>query len=186
MAKPGDVIDNPVTGERITFVRTSRDTDGRLVQFDLVVQPGGSPVGAHAHPVQTERFKVLKGALCASMDGRELCLVEGDELTIPPGTPHYWRNASHETLHVIVELLPALRWEALFETMFGLARDGKTDRRGRPNPLQAAVIFHEFHDEAVPVARIDRMFFALIPFLAPLGRYVGYKPTYARYTNDAA
>ena len=35
MIQPGDVIENPVTGERITFVRTSAQTGGALAEMDL-------------------------------------------------------------------------------------------------------------------------------------------------------
>ena len=33
MARKGDVIENPVTGERITFLETSESTDGGLLRF---------------------------------------------------------------------------------------------------------------------------------------------------------
>ena len=35
---------------------------------------------------------------------------------------------------------PALQFESLIETMFALAADGKTNRKGMPNPLRLAVI----------------------------------------------
>jgi len=183
MAHVGDVIDNPITGERITFLQTSGDTGGKLLQIDLVVQPGGFPIGAHIHPKQEERFKVVTGRLRAWLNDREQNLVAGDKLIIPAGTPHYWKNMSNEAIHLIVEFRPALQWETLFETMFGLARDGKTDKQGRPNPLHMAVIFNEFEDEAQPVAAMDRILFKLIPLLAQLGMSMGYKAVYPRYSK---
>ena len=41
MAKQGDVIENPVTGERIVFRQTSADTNGELLQFELYLKPHG-------------------------------------------------------------------------------------------------------------------------------------------------
>ena len=35
MAYTGEVIENPVSGERITFRRTSADTNGELLEFDV-------------------------------------------------------------------------------------------------------------------------------------------------------
>ena len=183
MAVKGDVIDNPVTGERITFLQTSRDTGGALVEFELVVAPGGAPVAAHVHPFQSERFRVVKGTLSARVAGREQILAAGEEMTVLAGTPHSWKNATDELLQVLIEFRPALRWESLFETMFGLARDGKTDRRGRPNLLQAAVIFTEFRHEAGPASQSDRLLFKLLPLLALLGRSLGYRPTDPDYSN---
>jgi len=85
---------------------------------------------------------------------------------------------SDAACHIVVEMRPALQWETLFETMFGLARDGKTDKQGRPNPLQVAVTFNQFKDEAHPVEARDRMLSKLIPILAQLGKRMGYKAVY--------
>jgi hypothetical protein len=61
MAHAGRIIHNPVSGERIEFLRTARDTDGRLLEFDLQLAAGGKVPGAHVHPEQEERFRVLEG-----------------------------------------------------------------------------------------------------------------------------
>ena len=46
---------------------------------------------------------------------------------------------------------PALQFEKLIETMFGLANDGKTNKKGLPNPLRLAVIAnHHFDDVRLP------------------------------------
>jgi quercetin dioxygenase-like cupin family protein len=184
MAKAGDVIDNPCTGERITFLKTASDTGGSLLQIELVAQPNGFPVGAHTHPKQEEHFHIISGELSVWLDGQAHHYTAGDKLVIPSGTPHYWTNTGHEELKIIIELRPALRWETYFESMFGLARDGKTDKKGMPNPFQMAVIAHEFRDEAGPVTRAHRLIFKLLPLLAVLGRWMGYKASYPEYTRQ--
>ena len=35
MAFSGQTIDNPVSGERITFIQTAADTGGELLEFEL-------------------------------------------------------------------------------------------------------------------------------------------------------
>jgi hypothetical protein len=73
---------------------------------------------------------------------------------------------------------PALQFESLLETMFVLAEDGKTNRKGMPNPLRLAVIARA-HFETVqlpqPPAWLQRAGLAMV---APLGRVLGYGPTY--------
>ena len=59
MIRTGDTIHNPVTGERITFLATSADTDGEAVVIETVVQPDGCVAAAHVHPSQSERFAAL-------------------------------------------------------------------------------------------------------------------------------
>jgi len=69
-----------------------------------------------------------------------------------------------------------------FETFFGLAKDGKTNRKGLPNPLQLAVLMREYEDElrlARPSHMVQR---ALFRPLAGLGRVLGYRGWYPRYT----
>jgi hypothetical protein len=41
VVQPGDAIQNPVTGERIVFLATSRQTHGEAVVIETQVQPGG-------------------------------------------------------------------------------------------------------------------------------------------------
>jgi hypothetical protein len=39
MAFTGQTIENPVSGERITFLQTARDTAGELLEFELELSP---------------------------------------------------------------------------------------------------------------------------------------------------
>ena len=62
--------------------------------------------------------------------------------------------------------------------MFALAADGKTNRKGMPNPLRLAVIANAHFDTVrlpFPPAWMQRVGLALG---APLGRLLGYEPTY--------
>ena len=73
---------------------------------------------------------------------------------------------------------PALQFESLLETMFALAADGKTSRKGMPNPLRLAVIAQAHFDTVrlpFPPAWLQK---AGLAMGAPLGRGLGYRPTY--------
>ena len=67
-------------------------------------------------------------------------------MTVPAGTPHKFWNAGDEAAHFVCEVRPALQFESLLETMFALAADGKTNRKGMPNPLRLAVIANAHFD----------------------------------------
>ena len=57
MARTGQTLVNPASGERITFRTTAAETDGELVAIDLELPEGGRvPGGLHIHPHQEERF----------------------------------------------------------------------------------------------------------------------------------
>jgi quercetin dioxygenase-like cupin family protein len=144
VAKAGDVIENPITGERITFLKTTRETNGELLRFKYIVPPRFY-IPEHIHPGQEERHEVLSGTLRGSVGGQERDYGEGERVVGPAGVPHAWKNPSgEEELHFVSEIRPPLVFETLLETTFGLARDGKTTKQGIPkNPLQIAVLADE-------------------------------------------
>jgi len=179
MFQSGSTIENPVTGERIVFLKTSRETDGEAVVFETLVQPDGFVAAAHVHPKQEERFEVLSGSLGLKLGGEEIVAGRGEKVTIPAGTPHRFWNAGDEETRFRCEVRPALQFEQLLETMFALATDGKTNRKGMPNPLRLAVIARAHFDVVrlpFPPAFVQRLGLALG---APLGRLLGYGSTYA-------
>src|SRR5213595_670998 len=186
MIRTGDTIRNPVTGECITFLATSADTDGEAVVIETVVQPDGFVAAGHVHPSQSERFAVVAGTL-GLMAGREkLELGPGDVATVDPGTAHRFWNAGDEPVRFVCEIRPALQFESLLETMFALAADGKTGRKGMPNPLRLAVIAKAHFDTVrlpFPPASLQRLGLAVA---APVGRLIGYEPTYAPAGEPAA
>ena len=188
MPRQGTIIENPATGGRIEFRRTAAETGGEAVEFDYYLRPGGFAVGGidHVHPHQEERFEVLEGDLGVRIDGDEWTATPGSRFAVLPETPHTVWNDGPDTMHAVVELRPALDVEAFFETVYGLARDGKTDERGLPGPLQLAVIAHAFRDEIYFAALPRRLQRAVAAALAPVGRRVGYRARYPRYADERA
>ncbi|MDH6196994.1 hypothetical protein M2272_003647 [Mycobacterium frederiksbergense] len=61
MARIGDEIEHPLTGERITFLETTASTGGEYLRFRLDVAPGGSIPNLHVHPGSQERFEIADG-----------------------------------------------------------------------------------------------------------------------------
>jgi quercetin dioxygenase-like cupin family protein len=177
MIRPGDRLENPITGEVLVFHRTAAETDGESVLVETIVRPQGFVAAAHVHPYQTERFEVLEGALGLRVGDKELVARPGDVATVAPGTPHRFWNAGESDARFLCEVRPALRFESLIETMFTLAADGRTNRRGMPNPLRLAVIARAHFDTVrlpFPPALLQR---AALAVGAPLGRALGYQAT---------
>jgi quercetin dioxygenase-like cupin family protein len=176
--RAGDTIENPVTGERIVFHKTSRDTGGEAVVIECFVRPHGFVAAAHVHPSQEESFQVLSGSVGFRTPLGEQIAGPGERVTVPAGTPHKFWNAGDDEAHFVCEVRPALQFEELLETMFALAADGKTNRKGMPNPLRLAVIANAHFDTVrlpFPPAWMQK---AGLLLGAPLGRLLGYRPTY--------
>lgn len=107
MIRTGTVIENPVTGERIVFRKTSRDTGGQAVVIETFVQPDGSVAAAHVHPSQEERFEVLKGSVGFRIARDKLVAGPGQRVTVPAGTPHKFWNAGDSEAHFVCEVRPS-------------------------------------------------------------------------------
>jgi quercetin dioxygenase-like cupin family protein len=178
MIHAGDTIENPVTGERIVFHKTSRETNGEAVVVECFLQPQGVVAAAHVHPSQEERFQVLRGTVGFRLGRQKIVAGPGQRITVPAGSPHRFWNAGDDEAHFVCEVRPALQFEQLLETMFALAADGKTNRKGMPNPLRLAVIANAHFDTVqlpFPPAWLQKAGLALG---APLGRLLGYGAVY--------
>jgi hypothetical protein len=121
---------------------------------------------------------VLRGTVGFTLGRKKVVAGPGERLTVPAGTTHKFWNAGDGVAHFVCEIRPVLQFEQLLETMFALAADGKTNRKGMPNLLRLAVIAREHFDTVrlpFPPAVMQRAGLALG---APLGRLAGYAPTY--------
>jgi len=80
-----------------------------------------------------------------------------------------------------VELRPAARFEAMIRNAFGLAQDGKVNKRGMPNLLQLAVFAREFAD-VIQFTRPPRIVQGILfGLLTPPARLLGYRGSYPEY-----
>jgi mannose-6-phosphate isomerase-like protein (cupin superfamily) len=178
MIKNGDTLYNPATGESMTFLVTAAKTAGDYVLIELRADPDAVVAAAHVHPAQTETFEVVEGMLGVMVAGRSTEATAGDVLVVEPGQSHKWWNAGDSPLVFRCRIEPALHFESLIETMFALAADGKTNKKGIPNSLRLAVIANAHLDTVVlpfPPVWIQK---AALALGAPMGRALGFGPTY--------
>jgi len=187
MIRAGDSIHNPVTGERIVFRQTSADTGGEAVVIETFVEPHGFVAAAHVHPYQTEVFEILEGEVGFKAGGETIIAGPGEKVVVEPGTAHRFWNNGDSPARFRCEVRPALQFEQLLASMYALAADGKTNRKGMPNPLRLAVIAkHHFDDVRLPLVPVW-MQRAGLALGAPAGGILGYRPVYeGAAPNEAA
>jgi mannose-6-phosphate isomerase-like protein (cupin superfamily) len=186
MIRKGDVIENPVTGERLLFLETSAETNGEYCLVEVTVQPNGFVAATHVHPHQTERFEVESGTIAFKLDGTKIVAGPGETVIVPPGTSHKFWNDGEVEARFVTEVRPALQFERLLETMFALANDGKTNRKGMPNPLRLAVIANAHFDDVRLPFPPSWMQKAGLMLGAPVGRMLGFKPEYDGASDEPA
>jgi len=172
MAKPGEIIHNPTTGETIKFLLTAADTHGERLQFEDSLPANHPGVPAHIHAYQAETFTVLNGVFQARIDGEAKTLTVGESITIAAGVPHSFHTKGSEGVTYLVELRPALDAETFFKTL------AVATAQRRSIPLQIALMTQElqlgFYLAGIPRAVQDRLFATL----APIARRLGYRARY--------
>lgn len=176
MARKGDIVEHPVTGERITFLETSEETEGEYALLELRVRPYGFVAAPHIHPLAEESFEIRSGTFALVVDGEEKRVGTGERAIVPAGAEHTWWNAGHDEGVAIVEFRPGFKTEEFFESFFGLAQDGKVrPKTGLPNVLWLAAIFRSYHDfgyVAKPPLFLQR---AVFKPLGAVARLLGYR-----------
>jgi quercetin dioxygenase-like cupin family protein len=163
MAHAGQILENPVSGERFVFRRTAADTDGELLEFDLHLAPDGRVPRRHVHPYQDQRFEVLNGAMRFEQDGDTFVARPGETVLIPAGASHTFENSGDREAVVRVQVRPALKMEEFFETLAGLTENGTL------GTLDRALVAREYQDEiAAPFPRrlIQLLAMAPLAFIA--------------------
>ena len=147
MAPVGHLIENPLSGEQITIRRSAEETGGSVLDWELVLAPGGRVPSSHAHPEQEECFTVLAGQMRFRVGRRRVTAGPGDTVRIPPGTVHHFANAGSGPARVAVQSRPALNMQELLETAAALAQDQHAAARAVPNPLDLALFMRDFERE---------------------------------------
>ncbi|HEY1626469.1 MAG TPA: cupin domain-containing protein [Streptosporangiaceae bacterium] len=178
MAPRGHVIQNPLSGEQITIRRTAADTGGSVLEWELVLAPGGRVPSSHAHPEQEESFTVLAGRMRFRVGMRRVIANPGDTVRIPPGTVHHFANAGNLPARVRVRTSPALSMQELLATAAALAQDQHAAGRRLPRPIELALFMRDFEREVrapyLPAALVRAV-------LAPLTRLARRRGLDSRY-----
>ena len=169
--RPGQTVENPVTGERFTFTHTAASTDGELLAFDFALRLGGAVPMPHVHPIQTERFEVVAGRMRFRVGRHTRIARPGDVIQVDPGVTHSFANAGDGEARLRIEVRPALDMEQMFAEVVAMARAGRMGRRGLPrNPLTLAALARRYDRVAhAPLLGLAVQRVLLAPFAA-LGR----------------
>ena len=173
------------SGHTFRVLESDRDAEDGSLRVDYSAPPRAN-VPEHVHRFQEERIEVVSGTLGMRVGGQELLLTPGQKAVGPPGVPHAWWNPSEEQeVRFVSEIRPGLEVETFLETLLGLARDGKTIGPIPRNPLQLAVLADEIASWLV-LRPVEKVFFAPVAALAFVGRLLGYRASYLKYSGPNA
>jgi mannose-6-phosphate isomerase-like protein (cupin superfamily) len=136
--RPGETIEAPNMGMRVTCRESAASSGGERLRFDLWMRGGARPPPMHVHPHQQERITVVSGSVRSISGAAERVLSPGETVVSPPGESHTVGPAGSEDVEMVAELRPALSYEQFIERTFALDRAGHVNAKGRGNPLRMA------------------------------------------------
>jgi quercetin dioxygenase-like cupin family protein len=185
MARVGETIEHPLTGERLTFLETAATTGGDLLKISIDMAPGGTLARPHVHPRSVEEFEILRGRIQIKTDGKTRVADVGESVIVPRGAAHVWGNPFDDLATVTVAVRPALKMETMFETVFSLASDGKLNPKTQmPSFLQLMLTAHAYREEIVMPGVAGMALRGLSSVLTPLARARGYRSRYPQYSDS--
>jgi quercetin dioxygenase-like cupin family protein len=169
------IVEDPALRQRYSFQRSTDDDGGEVLHVDTWVDPGGG-VTPHVHPAMEERFHVLAGRPSFLAGKRWKTAAPGDEVVVPAGVRHAYRNDGDEVAHFRCDVRPPSSLQAFLEEVAQLSQAGQITRRGLPKSpralLQAAALAERHRDMAVllfppmPPPFVQRLLFPPLARLA--------------------
>jgi uncharacterized protein YndB with AHSA1/START domain/quercetin dioxygenase-like cupin family protein len=148
MANAGDVLEMPQLGCSVKLIRTAAQTNGELVEFDVLGRPRGFLVQPHVHVGQVEHYEVLSGTFKLVENGNEHLLGPGETMQTAAGVAHRQMPGDDGTDgHVRVQVRPAGSTQAFLERVADMCAAGQLNRFGFPKPVAGARLVTDFGDE---------------------------------------
>lgn len=182
MPEKGQILTNPLNGDSYEFLVTAEETQGDHLSLKATIRSKGELVSNHFHLLQDETFEVISGQLTIWADGEIKTLTAGEKLLLPKNKAHNHYNSGDDAVEYIHTVTPALDFEYLMETLVGLAADGKT-KNGKMNLIQQLVILKYLDSKSyladIPV-NVQKL---LMNIIAPIGRRLGYRAVYKKYSD---
>jgi len=175
---------NPKTGELGTTV-LHKDRDGNMVERGFgIMRAGAMGPPMHIHPGYTEYFEVFEGQAIFTLDGKKKLLVPGDKIVVSPDTPHTFSPHGDHYLAIFVDAHPTGKLKDIIATLFGLAHEGKTGRKGQPGFWQSMVMGAELSDDTVFTHIPPKLQQSLFKLFGPVGKFMGYEAIYERFLEE--
>ncbi|MEW9053169.1 MAG: cupin domain-containing protein [Neobacillus sp.] len=185
-AEKNRTIENPLIGDRVTFITTKKESGGKYELVEVHLKGGGGN-GLHYHTTYREEFEAVTGHLYIDCDDKTYILKPGDKLAAHPKSNHRFYNPGDTPIAFRVKIIPARSFEPMLRIAYGLARDKRVNDHGIPkNILEMAVMFQigESYLPKIPL-NLQKGIFG---FLYQLAKWFGVeKRLYEKYvwiTNE--
>jgi mannose-6-phosphate isomerase-like protein (cupin superfamily) len=143
MAVKNQILDMTPVGMRFTVLQPSVDTGGKSLDlhWELLPKCNMKDPLVHIHPHAIETYEVLEGEMEFFIKDKWLVARKGDNLSVPKGVTHAFRNPTDKIVTVYNSHQPALRMENYFEDVCKVL-DKLTDNRTKDFKMNLKTMFY--------------------------------------------
>jgi quercetin dioxygenase-like cupin family protein len=148
-----------VTGRRFEYpdgslyevVVAAESTGGAMSEVQITLPPNSLMPPPHIHPQQQEICTVADGTLEVLVGRQWRTLLVGEEVTIPPGSVHTFRNRSGQNVTLRSVHKPALAVQQYLERLYWLSAMNRIrGRRDLTSALYRALLLDLHRADQVP------------------------------------
>lgn len=156
-----NIIKHRYTGEQITFLKTTKETNGKFLYIEVALPPLGKGPPLHLHDQFEEEFEVISGQLTLIINKEERILKPGEKAIAAIRTKHTFKNQHDEPVVFRVMLTPGVLFEESARIHYGLMDEGLTNDKGDPTKLAHTALILSMQNTLVaglPVVLQRKMF----------------------------
>jgi quercetin dioxygenase-like cupin family protein len=177
---------SPGMGIWSTILQYPEPTEAGTPAMLVWLAPDATELPPHVHASEPEAFRSLEGELTVVVDGQPERLGPGEQHTVEPGEPHYFRNDTDE----FVAFRVAVPWTRTIDTQYmsaGLDHEGHfgaDGEYGEPGPIQG-LLLAEYVREETTIAVGPRIVQCLLwASIGRVAKWAGHSAMDERYLRD--
>jgi len=144
-------IVNPVIKDEATFLRTARESGSKVSELQITLFPGGGN-RLHYHKTYSETFIAVEGNLGLRLGKNESKILKpGDRFIVKPMQHHCFFNPGNDMVKFNILIEPGHEgFENSLRILYGLAKDGLTDKESLPKNLTQTAVLLTMSDMNAP------------------------------------
>ena len=178
MADQNQVLDMTPMGMKFTVLQAGADTGGKSLVLHWELSPKcnmKNPL-VHTHPHAIETYEILEGKMEFFIKDKWQLAKKGDQLMVPKGVTHAFRNPTEETVTVYNTHQPALRMENYFEDVCKVLdklTNGRTKefKMNLKTMLYMSVLMNKYRNEIIAISPPD----SVIRILGVISKLIGVR-----------
>lgn len=144
------VFENSLIKDKVTVLKTSEETNGEYLLVEVELKVGGGNI-MHYHTSFMEEFTAVEGVLGVDLGKEKLRLHPGQQAIAGLNDVHRFYNPGDSTIRFHVKIAPAReRFLHCLCIGYGLANDGKVNKKGIPKSFDHLAILMDLSDTRFP------------------------------------